>query len=309
VIQIFLGIAKVSSLILLVLATDAWRPVSAKAPIVIADIGALAKALRAVDFLIPDHHLARLDAVPRTRITGPGKAVDWREKVPFQQSVYLRLLLSAVLQENEALIAKRARVQSLVITSARPADLDWLSKYILKYRIGPVENLPTETNKKSLLLRLDAIPPSIVIAKGALDSGWLPSPYAQPEAPEFGRWTLGRVTAAGTDGPAFRKPHAALQAYMHHLNTDPDFDAMRNARAALRTEGRPLDGHALAAYLAPALGRIATQKVQRVIRRNTLKRADRARLGTGPVIVFRRVENDDAEARDQPLSQPTTYMK
>jgi len=52
--------------------------------------------------------------------------VDWREKVQFQQTIYLRLLLSAVLEENEALIAKRARVQSLVINSARPADLDWL---------------------------------------------------------------------------------------------------------------------------------------------------------------------------------------
>ena len=51
-----------------------------------------------------------------------------------------------------------------------------------------------------------------------------------------------------------------------------------------------MDGYALAAYLVPALGRIATQKVQRVIRRNTLERADRARLGAGPVIVFQRVE-------------------
>ena len=33
---------------------------------------------------------------------------------------------------------------------------------------------------------------------------------------------------------------------------------MRAARAALRAEGRPLDGQALAVYLAPALGRQAT---------------------------------------------------
>jgi hypothetical protein len=92
----------------------------------------LAEALRAIKFLIPDHYLGRLDAVSRTRITDPGKAADWREKVPFQHSVSLRLLLSAVLQENEALIAKRARVQSLVTTSAGPADLSWLSKHIAK---------------------------------------------------------------------------------------------------------------------------------------------------------------------------------
>ncbi len=104
VIQIFFGIAKVSLLVSLVLATNAWHPASAKAPIAIADVAALAKALRAIDFLIPHHHLARLDAVPRTRITGPGKAVDWREKVPFQQSIYLRRVLSAVLQDKEALL-------------------------------------------------------------------------------------------------------------------------------------------------------------------------------------------------------------
>ena len=117
VIQIFYGIAKVSLLVFLILAANAWR---------------LAEALRAIKFLIPDHYLGRLDAVSRTRITDPGKAADWREKVPFQHSVYLRLLLSAVLQEYEALIAKRARVQSLVTTSAGPADLSWLSKHIAK---------------------------------------------------------------------------------------------------------------------------------------------------------------------------------
>lgn len=289
-IRTFSRIAAIGTLTLLVLAAGPWRNASATEPIDVADVADLAKALRGIAFLIPDHHLARLDAVPRTRVAGPGAAAEWREKVPFRQSVYLRLALSAVLQANEALIATRARVQSLAVDRATPADLVWLADLIAAYGVAPAKTPPTEALRSALLLRLDAIPPSLVIAKGALDSGWLPSRYTQPEGPEFGRWTLGRVTASGTDGTGFRQPRAALQAYMHQLNTDPDFAAMRDARAALRAEGRPLDGHALAAYLAPALGRLATQKLQRVIRRNTLKRTDRARLGAGPVIVFQRIE-------------------
>ena len=289
-IQLFARIAVIGTLMLPALAAGPWRPASATEPVAVADVAALAKALRGIAFLILDHHLARLDAVPRTRIAGSGAAADWREKVPFRQSVYLRLALSAVLQANEALIATRARAQSLAVDRASPADRVWLSDLIAKYGVAAAKTPPTEALRKALLLRLDALPPSLVIGKGALDSGWLPSRYTQKEGPEFGRWTLGRVTAAGTDGNGFRQPRAALQAYMHHLNTDADFAAMRDARAALRAEGRPLDGHTLAAYLAPALGRLATQKLQRVIRRNTLKRTDRARLGAGPVIVFQRTE-------------------
>lgn len=169
-------------------------------------------------------------------------------------------------------------------------DLAWLSRIIADYKVATVYTTPSEALKTELLLRLDTLPPSLVIAKGALDSGWLPSRHANPEGPEFGRWTLGRVTAAETDSKGFRQPRAALKAYMHYLNTDPGFSPMRAARAALRAEGRPLDGQALAVYLAPALGRQATQKPQRIIQRNTLKYAEQAHLSVEPVFVFERIE-------------------
>jgi len=281
--------AALCAIALLMLAAGPGR-LSAADPVNVDSVAALARELRRIEFLIPDHHLARLDAIPRTRIAGPGALSAWREKVPFRNSVFIRMALSAVLQVNEALVATRARVQSLTIARAGPADLSWLSHLIADYGVATADEPPTEALKMSLLRRLDTLPPSLLIAKGALDSGWLPSRYTQPEGPAFGRWTLGRVTAAGADGAGFRQPRAALEAYMHHLNTHPDFVAMRDARVALRAEERSLDGHALAAYLAPALGRLATQKLQRVIRRNTLKRTDRARLAAGPVFVFQRAE-------------------
>ncbi len=117
---------------------------------------------------------------------------------------------------------------------------------------------PSEALKTELLLRLDTLPPSLAIARGALDNGWLPSRLANPEGPEFGRWTLGRVTAAEIDSKGFHQPRAALEAYMHYLNTDLGFSPMRAAQAALSAEGRLLDGQALAVYLAPALSRQAT---------------------------------------------------
>lgn len=271
------------------LATVWSVPVSAE-PVAVESVAALARQLRQIEFLIPDHHLARLDAVPRTRLSGPGTAAAWREKVPFRHSVFYRLALSAVLQANEALVARRARVQSLVPERIDLTDRAWLTALSSDYGIEAGEEMPVADLKAAVLLRLDALPPALVIAKGALDSGWLPSRYGNPDGPAFGRWTLGRVTAAGTDNPGFRDPRPVLAAYMRHLNTDPAFAAMRDARAALRREGRFLDGHALAAYLAPALGRLAVQHLQNVIRRNQLKRTDRARLGAGPVFVFHRTD-------------------
>jgi len=268
----------------------AWHGPAAAEPIAVDSVTALARQLRQIGFLIPDHHLARLDAVPRTRIAGPGAAAAWREKVPFRQSVFYRLTLSAVLQANEALIAMRARVQSLVPARIGIVDRAWLTALSSDYGVAAGETMAIADLKAAVLLRLDALPPSLVIAKGALDSGWLPSRHGRPDGPVFGRWTFGRVTAARADGAAFRAPHAALDAYMHHMNTDPGFAAMHDARAALRREGRLLDGHGLAVYLAPSLGRAAVQHLQQVIRRNSLKRLDTARLAAGPVIVFRRVD-------------------
>lgn len=274
------------ALLLLTLA----RPAAAE-PIAVGSVAALAQRLQQAGFVIPDHHLARIDAVPRTRITGPGTAAAWRETTPFRHSVFYRMALSAVLQANEALITARARLQSLNPRRADLTDRVWLVALSSDYGIADGEAMPVADLQAALLLRIDALPPSLVIAKGALDSGWLPAQQDRPDGPAFGRWTLGPTSASRTtDGPAFIAPRAALEAYMRHLNADPAFAPLREARAALRADGRVLDGHALAAYLAPALGRDAVQALQRVIRRNALRRTDRARLGAGPAIVFRRAE-------------------
>ena len=277
------------TILLFVFATGLWLPATAE-PVAVDSVTAVSRELHRIEFLIPEQHSAQLNAIPRTQITGPGTSLNWREKVPFSHSVYLRLALSAVLQVNEALVVKRARVQSLVVAHANPKDLAWLSRIIADYEVATAYTPPSEALKTELLLRLDILPPSLVIAKGALDSGWLPSRYANLEGSEFGRWTLGRMTAAETDSSGFRQPRAALEAYMHYLNTDPSFSPKRVARAAQRAEGKPLDGQTLVVYLAPALGRLATQKLQRIIQRSKLKYADQARLSAEPVFVFKRIE-------------------
>ncbi|MEZ5559585.1 MAG: hypothetical protein R3E86_13705 [Pseudomonadales bacterium] len=41
----------------------------------------------------------------------------------------------------------------------------------------------------------------------------------------------------------------SVRGYLHNLNTHPDYEALRRARAALRAAGKPLTGTALAEHL------------------------------------------------------------
>ncbi len=115
----------------------------------------------------------RLQTVPRTRITRlPEKlSKQWVENVKLRKSVSLRLGLSATLQANEQIMITRNRLLKFSLVNSSPNDRLWLDALSKQYRIFEKEEKITADHLRRLIKKVDALPPSLMIAQGAIESG------------------------------------------------------------------------------------------------------------------------------------------
>ena len=114
-------------------------------------------------------------------------------------------------------------------------------------------NQPHDWNM--LLNRIDIVPTSMLLAQAANESAWGTSRFAQQGNNLFGQWCFSpgcgivpKQRAAGRiyEVQKFPSVLASVQAYILNLNTNTHYQAFRQARAQLRTQGKPISGYALA---------------------------------------------------------------
>jgi Bax protein len=258
----------------------------------------VAAYLKKVGFYDIDNHPERLQAVPRTRIYRLPKTVRdvWSENVPLRKSVFFRLGLSAVLQVNEEIIVERERLLNLSLENLTVHDRTWVSTIMTRYGVAKADDPPTPERLAELLLRVDALPSSLVISQGAIESGWFQSRFARQGQAVFGQWTSSdsgiKAMESSVRLAAFENPRQSLIAYMLNLNSHPAYKDLRKARAEMRQAGKPLDGHALAGHLSSyaETGDVYVKLIRQIIRRNDLTRGDTAKLAPGQRILFVRVD-------------------
>lgn len=256
-------------------------------------VAAYLKKIGYVDLL---EHPERLQAVPRTRISRiPEKLTDvWRENVPLRKSVFFRLGLSAALQANEELLAQRTRLQGVKPDALSAADAAWLSEMMVRYRVAKAGDPPTTKRLEALLHRIDILPPSLVMAQGAIESAWVQSRFARKGQALFGQWTTSAdgIKAMGSDVrlAKFESPRDSLVAYMLNVNTHAAYAGLWDARAKMRKAGKTIDGNVLAGFMNKyaETGETYVKLIRGIIRRSKLTLADTAKLAPGPLIYFRR---------------------
>ena len=260
----------------------------------------VANALKRIGFYDLKKHPERLRAVPRTQIWRlPSKTDDlWREDIGLRKTLFFRLALSATLQVNEQIMAKRKRLLGLSVQSLDAADRSWVSSMMARYRVAKAEAPPTPKGLRELIDRVDTLPPSLVLAQGAIESGWAQSRFAREGQAVFGQWTTSRrgikALRSKVRVAAFKNPRASLVAYMLNLNSHAAYAGFRKARAELRRKGKPLNGYFLAGYLRKyaETGKAYVKLVRTMIRRDDLTRFDSAKLRPGPIIIFRKIEKN-----------------
>ncbi|WP_257283964.1 glucosaminidase domain-containing protein [Endozoicomonas sp. SESOKO1] len=194
---------------------------------------------------------------PVVTIPDFGSMVDVKAK----KSAFFNFLLPMVQQENDVILQSRRRIIALSLQSAlSEKDQSWLADMGRKYRIQDVSAFD-KMFFEALLSCVDMIPASLALAQSANETAWGTSRFARQGNNFFGQWCFtpgcGIVPGARPEGETyevqkFKDVAASVRAYMHNLNTNHQYKAMRQLREQRRIRQEPFTGadlaHGLQAY-------------------------------------------------------------
>ncbi len=187
-------------------------------------------------------------------------------------------------EENARVLEDRRRLREL----AAEDDLGWLDRRWLRglageYRLDP-EDFDEESLIDALMRRVDAVPMSLALAQAAKESGWGTSRFARRGYNFFGEWCyeegcglvpLARAAGRSHEVRAFDSPRDSVANYIRNINTNRSYRELREARASLRAQDRPLSGLVLAEQLQrySERGQAYVEEIKGLIRYNKLERS------------------------------------
>lgn len=225
-----------------------------------------------------------LDAAALPIVVSLPPDLDGADSIEARKRAFVGIVLPLALRANEAILADRAFVEQAsacneagkALSPAAQARLDRLAD-----DYGAGDDLAI------LRKRLDTVPPSLLLAQAAIESGWGTSRFAVEGNALFGQRTTvaergmrpqGIDEDAAIHVAAFPHLLASVRSYVHNLNTQPAYRAFRRQRAALREEGRQPGGLDLAATLTAysERGTAYVRDLKAIIRGNRLDTLDGA---------------------------------
>ena len=157
-----------------------------------------------------------------------------------------------------------------------------------RYNMAAVGDGPgaLEEHVEKLLLRVDVVPASLVIAQAAKESGWGSSRFAREGNNFFGIWCFNRgcgMTPANRDAgrhhevAMFDTVKEGVRYYIRTINSHNAYSTLRQIRAVARNNKQPFGGEQLATGLLrySERGVLYVNEIQSMIRYNRLHRFTR----------------------------------
>lgn len=231
--------------------------------------------------------------VPRItfdRVSENWKKTSMNMPVPLKKQVFFRLMAPLVLMSNENILLERQQVIDSPLDSAELISL------ARKYKIiADTKESLSDKDRQALLARVDILPPSLVLAQAAEESGWGTSRFTSEGNSFFGQWDFsgnGMVPAQqrkelGNYGLArFDSPLDSVEGYMLNINTHNAYKKLRDLRIKIRAKDKLITGHELAGTLDKysERGQAYIDGIREMIRYNGLGPADEAYLSDNRVI-------------------------
>ena len=250
------------------------------------DIDYTANSLQAGDPVVPRVWIADVPA-------------NWSEGLTVDQkkSLFYRALLPMALHVNEEIMDDRKRLDRLSAEQTQNktvsgADQKWFEELAHDYGMSPPAGEErVGLNKRiaeALLRRVDVIPPSLILAQGAVESAYGSSRFAVEGNSLFGQWHFGKGLVPARQRTelgdyriaTFDSPLDSIRSYANNLNSNRAYIPFRTMRADARAQGQSLRGGPLAGGLLAysEKGQEYISLLRSLIARNQLSVTDGAKL-------------------------------
>jgi len=221
--------------------------------------------------------------------------------VEVKKELFYRSLLPLILYSNETILENRSRLEKIA-DAPEGAEREWLAGLAAHYGLLKEDGALPKGDSLSaviaeLMMRVDAVPPSLALGQAAYESGYGTSRFAREGNALFGQWTYGgkgmqprqkRASKGNYGVAAYDWPLESVRGYMRNLNTHRAYQELRDKRAAARSNARVPTGAELADTLTSysEKGAVYVKTLKGIMRANELALADNATLQAGPSILI-----------------------
>ena len=199
------------------------------------------------------------NGVPPLRINEFPTDIHMIRPTSKKKDFFFQLILPLALMGNKEIQQHKNAVDNYFkyIDQGKQLSLHQHEELLKIQRYYKIEGdiLHNSATRNRLLKRIDIIPPALILAQAANESGWGISRFAQQANNIFGEWTFtpgtglvpkGRPKGETYEVRRFDTLYDSIRSYLRNLNTHRAYRTMRTARLRLRNSNLPLTGYALA---------------------------------------------------------------
>ena len=205
----------------------------------------LPKKIKIDPYLSSENHKINLSSLNAT-LPKNSLPLDWQKSFSLKKVEFIETLLPLIAYQNQQILVERERlfkIQNYLLDNKtlNQNDLEYLSAIADKYLI--------ETNNKhkidivdKLLLSVNTIPTSIVLAQAATESGWGTSRFAKEYNALFGQYTYNEKKGVIPFEREIGKKHLirhfssldkSVESYFKNINTHYAYEKFRSIRNSM----------------------------------------------------------------------------
>lgn len=209
----------------------------------------------ALVFYLASHPLESPEAHAEPEVDLPAPDFSSMTVIDERKAAFFGYLTPLIRKQNETVLARRERIFGIKEDFDRKGKVsnrsrDYVERMVEAYRFTD-QDMDLAEQLDELLLRVDKIPTSMVLAQAATESAWGTSRFATEGNNFFGQWCFtegcGNVPNRRGEGQnhevaAFDSPRESVESYFRNINTHRAYRNVRKLRAELRKAGNDIEG-------------------------------------------------------------------